>query len=158
MNKKTTTIITSLTIATLLFATYQPGNAITYYGHDGSVDEHLTKIKVEPYKGKQGYWVYIVKACADDYNLGVAAVILKSDVEIKHLGVNKNIKKGECSHYGAVMKAKNGNSLGAELIERHDALEKYYEILSEIPGKSLKEQKELRTELYYYTTILGGLV
>ena len=152
------TIIASLTIASLLFAVYQPGNAITYYGHDGSVDDYLTKTKVEPFKGKQGYWVYIVKACADDYNLGVAAVILKSDLDTKVLGVNKSIKKGECSHYGAVMKAKNGNTLEAELIERHEALEKYNQILNDMSGKSIKEKKELRKELYSYRVILGGLV
>ncbi len=151
-------VIASLTIASLLFAVYQPGNAITYYGHDGSVDDYLTKTKVEPFKGKQGYWVYIVKACADDYNLGVAAVILKSDLDTKVLGVNKSIKKGECSHYGAVMKAKNGNTLGAELIERHEALEKYNQILNDMSGKSIKEKKELRKELYSYRVILGGLV
>ena len=152
------TVIASLTIASLLFAVYQPGNAITYYGHDGSVDDYLTKTKVEPFKGKQGYWVYIVKACADDYNLGVAAVILKSDLDTKVLGVNKSIKNGECSHYGAVMKAKNGNTLEAELIERHEALEKYNQILNDMSGKSIKEKKELRKELYSYRVILGGLV
>lgn len=152
------TIIASLTIASLLFAVYQPGNAATYYGHDGSVDDYLTKTKVEPYKGKQGYWVYMVKACATDHNLGVAAVILKSDIATKELGVNKTIKKGECSHYGAVMKAKDGNTLGAELIERHEALAKYNEILNDMSGKSIKEKKELRKELYSYRTMLGGLV
>ena len=152
------TIITSLTIASLLFAVYQPGNAVTYYGHDGSVDDYLTKTKVEPYKGKSGYWIYLVKACATDHNLGVAAVILKSDIAKKELGVNKTIKKGECSHYGAVMKAKDGNTLGAELIERHEALAKYNEILDEMSGKSIKEKKELRKELYTYRAMLGGLV
>ena len=152
------TIIASLTIASLLFSVYQPGNAVTYYGHDGSVDNYLTKTKVEPYKGKPGYWVYMVKACATDHNLGVAAVILKSDIAIKELGVNKSIKKGECSNYGAVMKAKDGNTLGAELIERHEALTKYNEILNDMSGKSIKEKKELRKELYSYRSMLGGLV
>lgn len=159
MKTKLTTIIALITIASLLFAVYQPGNAVTHYnGHEGSVEKYLTKIKVEPYKGKQGYWVYIVKACADDYNLGVAAVILKSDIAKKELGVNKTIKKGECLHYGAVMKAKDGNTLGADLIERHEALQKYNEILSEMSGKSIKEKKELRKELYSYRIMLGGLV
>ncbi len=158
MKTKITTIIASITIASLLLSVYQPGNAVTYYGHDGSVDNYLTKAKVEPFKGKQGYWVYIVKACADDYNLGVAAVVLKSDLATKVLGVNKSIKKGECSHYGAVMKAKNGNTLGAELIERHEALEKYNQILNDMSGKSISEKKELRKELHSYRTILGGLV
>ena len=152
------TIIASLTIASLLFAVYQPGNAVTYYNHDGSVDKYLTKAKVEPYKGKQGYWVYLVKVCADDHNLGVAAVILKSDIAKKELGVNKTIKKGDCSHYGAVMKAKDGNTLGAELIERHEALERYNEILTELPDKSIKEKKELRKELSFYRYMLGGMV
>jgi len=152
------TIIASLTIASLLFAVYQPGNAVTYYGHDGSVDDYLTKTKVEPYKGKPGYWVYLVKACATDHNLGIAAVILKSDIAKKELVVNKSIKKGECSNYGAVMKAKDGNTLGAELIERHEALAKYNEILNDMSGKSIKEKKELRKELYSYRSMLGGLV
>ena len=56
------------------------------------------------------------------------------------------------------MKAKDGNTLGAELIERHEALAKYNEILNDMSGKSIKEKKELRKELYSYRSMLGGLV
>ena len=58
--KKKTTITASLTIASLLFAVYQPGNAVTYYGHDGSIDEHMTKT-VKPYAGKPNCGYILLK-------------------------------------------------------------------------------------------------
>lgn len=158
MKTKLTTIIASLTIASLLFAVYQPGNAITYYGHDGSVDDSITKTKVEPYKGKPGYWVYLVKVCADDHHMGIAAVVLKSDIAKKELGVNKTVKKGDCSHFGAVMKAKDGNTLGAELIERHEAVQKFIDTLNSNAKLNKADQQERQKEITKYRVMLGGLV
>lgn len=151
-------LIASLTIASLLFAVYQPGNAVTYQGHDGSVDDSLTKVKVEPLKGRQGYWVYLVKACATDYNMAVASVTLKSDIATKELGVNKTIKKGDCVTYGAVMKAKDGNTLGAELIERHEALQKFNEALNSDASKNKSVEQKRQKEITKYRIMLGGLV
>ena len=151
-------IITSVTIASLLFAVYQPGNSITYSGHDGSLDDHLEKAVVKPYSNKKDYWVYIVRACAAEHNLGVSAVILKSDLQEIVLNVNKSIKKGDCSHYGAVMKAKDGLSLGAEMIERHEAVSNYHEILEKLPELKNKQKEEARKEVSFYRYMIGGML
>jgi hypothetical protein len=79
---------------------------------------------VEPIPGKTGWWKYLLKVCADDYSLAIAEVILSSDTEKIYQGVNKAIPKGECSFYGAVMKAKNGNTLGYKIIQTHEAVQK----------------------------------
>jgi len=146
------TIIASFTIASLLFSVYPPSNAITYYNHDGSVEEYLTKIKVEPYKGKKDYWVYKVEACATDHNLAISIVTLKSDIDEKVLGVNKTIKKGDCGHYGAVMKAKDGATLGASMLERHEAVERMQEI---IEGDSRHMSKAEKSELNRLQFVTG---
>ena len=145
-------ILASLAIASLLFASYQPGNAKTYYNHDGTVDKHLTKIKVEPYKGKKDLWVYLVKACATDRNLSIAAVTLKSDMSEHLLGVNKSIKEGDCSVYGAVMKARDGNTLGAELIERHEAVQRMQDLME---GEAKHMPPEDRDEISRLQFITG---
>lgn len=155
MNTKLTAVITSAVIASLIFSVYQPTNAVTYTGHDGSVTKYLTKAKVEPYKGKKDTWVYIVKACATDRTLGVAGVILKSDSDTRVLGVNKNIAKGQCSQYGAVMNAKNGQSLGAELIEHHQALDKMQKTLKDFP-KMTKTQRDLAMKEYSQLQAMTG--
>ncbi len=158
MRTKLVTIIATATIASLLFAVYQPTSAVQYYGHDGSVDKYLTKAVVKPYSNKNGLWTYIVKACATDHTLAVGAIILKSDIGEEILGVNKNIKKGDCKSFGAVMKAKNSNTLGAEMIEKHEGLEKYQEIVKTIHQMSKSDKKNAYKELYLYRSILGGLV
>lgn len=158
MKKTILGIIAIGSLMGIIFVPQKDSEAVTYYGHDGSIEKHLTKTKVEPYKGKPGLWAYIVKACATDRNLGVAAVILKSDLEQQVLGVNKNISNGQCSFYGAVIKAKDGKTLGAELIEKHEALQKYNQLLDNYP-KMTKSQKTLASkELSFYRSILGGLV
>lgn len=77
---KTKLIASIITIFVIILAvsSYQPINAATYTGHDGSVDKYLTKVKVSKLKGT--LWAYIVKACATDYSMGIAEVILKSDM------------------------------------------------------------------------------
>lgn len=146
-----------LAIATLLFSAYQPGNAVTYYGHDGSVDKSLTKIKVEKMKNKGNVWVYIVKACPD-YNMAVGGVILKSDMEQHLMIVNKNIKKGDCSYYGATMKAKDGKTLGAEIIEKHEALAKYNELTKGLGKMNSNQKTNAILDMLDYRKMLGGLV
>jgi hypothetical protein len=140
-------VIVTLVAAGLIFAVYQPSNAITYAGHDGSLDNYLSKAKVEKYKGKKDLWVYIVKACATDRTLAVGGVILKSDIDSRVLHVDKNIGKGKCSYYGAVMNAKDGNTLGAELIEKHEAVAKMQQLLKDMPKMS-KVQKQLAQKEY----------
>ena len=50
MQTKLMIVFASVIISSLLFSVYQPGNAVSQYGHDGSVDEYLTKIKSEQQK------------------------------------------------------------------------------------------------------------
>ena len=118
----------------------------------------LQKPKPNRTKDSQENGAYIVKVCADDHSLGIAAITLKSDVAKKELGVNAVIKKGDCSHFGAVMKAKDGNTLGAELIEKHEAFQKYQKALNSNGKVSAKEQKIRQHEITFYRTMLGGLV
>ena len=154
MKKKLIGLAASILAISLIFSSVKSTEAISYYGHDGSVSEYLEKVVVKPYGNKKDYWTYIVKACATTHNLGIAEVILKSDLDKKVLGVNKSITKGKCSSYGAVMKAKDGNTLGAELIEKYEALERMEQILKEGPDVSKNQRKVLMKEFYrLYTTI-----
>jgi len=144
----------SILVLTIVFSSVQYTDAQSYYGHDGSVDEYLEKIVVKPYPGKKDYWTYVVKACAKSHNIAIAEVILKSDIDKKILGVNKSIVKGQCSTYGAVMKAKDGRTLGADLIEKYEALEQMEKILKNGPNSSIKERKVMMKEFTrLYTTI-----
>ncbi|MCE9651612.1 MAG: hypothetical protein K8Q89_00915 [Nitrosarchaeum sp.] len=65
---------------------------------------------------------------------------LKSDVEKVTLGVNQVIPKGECSYYGAVMKAKEGKTLGATLITKTDALNEAQSIISNLSKNPNRDQ------------------
>ncbi len=138
----------------LLFSIYQPTSAAPYYNHDGSIDENVEKYKVEPLKGKKNYWYYAVKVCANDYTMGIAGIVLKSDMDTKVLGVKKNIKKGDCKVYGAVMKAKNGETLGAEVIENHEAVQKMTELkksFSKLSKSQLKSASQEFGKLFLMT-------
>ena len=56
MKKKLAVSITSIIAASLLLShTYQPSDAVEYYGHDGSIDKSMKKTVVEPLKGKNGF-------------------------------------------------------------------------------------------------------
>lgn len=145
MKLKLATIITSIAAAGLLFAVYQPGEAQTYYNHDGSVDKSMSKHKVEQLKGKKDWWYYSVKVCANDYTMGIAGVVLKSDMDKQVLGVNKNIPKGECRVYGAIMKAKDGKTLGGDLIEKHEAIKRMLDLKNSV-GKSKSQFKQAADE------------
>lgn len=154
MKKSLIGSLLSVLVLTIVFSPIQSTDAQSYYGHDGSVDEYLEKVVVKPYPAKKDYWTYIVKACADSHNLAIAEVILKSDIDKKILGVNKSIVKGKCSTYGAVMKAKDGGTLGADLIEKHEALEQMEKILKEGSNISTKDRKSSMKEfIRLYTTI-----
>lgn len=141
--RKKTTIVASLAIASLLFTVYQPGNAVTYYGHDGSVDEHMTKT-VKSYAGKPNWWVYTVEICATDRNLSIATVTLKSDMDEKHSSGFKTVKRGDCTVAGAVMKAKDSSTLGATMLEKHEAVQRMQELIDgDNKNMSQKEKSEL---------------
>ncbi len=76
----------------------------------------------------------------------------------KHLGVNKIVKKGDCSSYGAVMKAKDSKTLGAEIIERHEALDKFNQLLDSNSNLNKNQQQLRQKEITFYRIMLGGLV
>jgi hypothetical protein len=142
--KMKTTIIASLAITSLLFAVYQPGDAVTYYGHDGSVDEHMTKKTVKSYAGKPNWWVYTVEICATDRNLSISTVTLKSDIDEKQSSGFKTIKPGDCTVAGAVMKAKDSSTLGATMLEKHEAVQRMQELIDgDNKNMSQKEKSEL---------------
>ena len=157
MKKQVTGSLTAILVLTLIFSSIQNTEAISYYGHDGSVSEYLEKTLVKPHATKKDTWSYTVKACATSHNLAIAGIILKSDIDRKELGVNKVIKKGDCSTFGAVMKAKDGKTLGAELIQKHEAVDKMIQILKDGPNMPDKQRKTLMKEfikLYHMTGFL----
>ncbi|HUU48833.1 MAG TPA: hypothetical protein VMW55_08635 [Nitrosopumilaceae archaeon] len=154
MKKQLIGAIASILVLTIIFSSIQSTDAQYYSGHDGSVDEYLEKVVVKPYGAKKDYWTYIVKACATKHHIAVAEVILKSDIDKKVLGVNKSIIKGNCVSYGAVMKAKDGKTLGAELVEKHEAVEKMVQILKDSQDASKLQRKNMMKEfMRLYTTI-----
>ena len=157
MKAKLLALIASISVASLLFAATQSGDAQTYYGHDGSLDKYLSKTEVKKLKGKGDLWAYIVKACATDRHLAIAGVILKSDIDSRILGVNKHIRMGDCSYYGAVMNAKDGKTLGADLIEKHEALDKTQQLLKDFPSMT-KSQKQKAMNEYIQLQIMIGLI
>lgn len=118
--------------------------------YEKQVDSKYVKEKiVKPYQGKSGWWIYILKVCADTHNLGITEVILSSDMETKYLGVNKIIPKNDCSTYGAVMKAKNGNTLGYKITTSSEAAEKI------VASKQGKRDSTNWPEVNRYKFILG---
>jgi len=145
MKIKLAAIITSIIAAGLLFAVYQPGNAAPYTNADGSVEKYMSKVHTEQLKGKKDWWYYSVKVCATDYTMGIAGVVLKSDMDKQVLGVNRNIPKGECREYGAVMRAKDGKTLGGDLIEKQEAIQRMLDLRSSV-GKSKSQFKQTADE------------
>ncbi|MEM2160360.1 MAG: hypothetical protein QXN55_05330 [Candidatus Nitrosotenuis sp.] len=111
-----------LVISVIAASTWMHANAATY---EKQADFQYVKERiVKPYPGKSGWWIYHLWVCADDYSLGIAEVVLSSDTETLYQGVNKAIQKGKCSTYGAVMKAKNPNTLGYKITTISEAAEK----------------------------------
>jgi len=150
----------SILVFTIIFTSLQSTEAASYYGHDGSVSEYLEKAVVKPYPGKKDTWTYVVKACATTHHIAIAGIILKSDIDQQVLEVNKSLIKGHCSFYGAVMKAKDGKTLGAELILKSQAVEKMEKILKDGPNVSEKERKNMMKEfmrLYMMTGLMPRL-
>lgn len=155
MKKRIALTITSILAMSMFFSVYQPTDAVPYYNHDGSVDEKMTKHTVEQLKNKKDHWYYAVKVCADKYTMGVAGIILKSDMDKKILTVDRNIKKGDCKVYGAVMMAKNGNTLGGELIEKHEAVQKMFELKKDITKLPKSQFKIVMEDWSMYRMMTG---
>lgn len=89
---------------------------------------------VKQYPGKSNWWIYYLRVCADDYSLGIAEVVLISDTETLYQGVNKIIPQGGCSTYGAVMKAKNGSTIGYKITTISEAVDKMVASKQGSPG------------------------
>lgn len=104
---------------------------------------------VKQYPGKSGWWIYHIHVCASDYSIGIAEVVLSSDMETIYQGVNKAIPKGECSTYGAVMKAKNSNTLGYKITTMSEAADKI------VASKQGKLDGSSWSEIGRYKFILG---
>ena len=104
---------------------------------------------VKPYPGKSGWWIYHLHVCADDYSLGIAEVVLSSDTETLYQGVNKAIAKGDCSTYGAVMRAKSGSTLGYRITTISEATDKI------VASKYSKLDNASWSEIGRYKFILG---
>lgn len=104
---------------------------------------------IKPYPGKNGLWIHYLHVCASDYSLGIAEVVVSSDTETLYQGVNKAIPKGECSFYGAVMKAKNGNSFSYKITTMSEAAEKI------VASKQGKLDGTSWSEIGRYKFILG---
>lgn len=150
----------AILILTIITSPMQTINATSYTGHDGSISKDLEKTLVKPYGNKKGYWSYIVMVCPTSHSIAVAEVILKSDTEQVVLGVNKVVRQGECSHYGAVMKAKDANTLGAQLVTKGEATEKMIQILKDSKNTSGKQRDDMMAEfmrLYIVTGLLPRL-
>jgi hypothetical protein len=122
-------------------------DAVTYEKQEDS--KYVKQKIVEPLKGKNGWWKYLLKVCADDRNLGIAEIVLSSDMETIYQGVNKGLAKGNCTYFGAVMKAKNGNTLGYKITQIHEAVDKIVE------SKQQKLSSSSWSEIMRYKFILG---
>ncbi len=141
MKLKLAAIITSIVAGGLLFAVNQPGEAATYTNADGTVEKYMTRIPPQPLAGHKGWWYYSVNVCATDYTMGIAGVVLKSDIDRQVLGVNKNLVKGSCQVFGAVMKANDGKTLGGELLEKHEVIQKMQDLRSSMMKSKSKSNQ-----------------
>lgn len=140
-------LVVLLMALVVMASTFVHTDAVPY---EKQADSKYVKEKiVKPYSGKSGWWIYILTVCADDHNIGIAEVILSSDTDIRYLGVNKSIAKGDCSTYGAVMKANNGNTLGYKITTSSEAVEKI------IASKQGKRDSINWPEVNRYKFILG---
>ena len=141
MNHKLMSIIVSTLVSSLLLSSYQPGTAAPYYNHDGSVDEGLEKILIKKLQRDENNYWYRVQVCAENNPIKITQMVFKSDIDKVAQGINKIVPKGECKSYGATMKANDPNTLGAEMIEMHEAVEKMQQLLKEMPTMVKKDRK-----------------
>lgn len=136
-----------LIVLVALAGTFAHTNAAPY---EKQAESKYVKEKIiKPYLGKSGWWIYMIKVCADGHSLGIAEVMLSSDMETQYLGVGKSIAKNDCSTYGAVMKAKNSSTLGYKMTTTSEAAEKI------IASKQGKRSSTDWPEINRYKFILG---
>jgi hypothetical protein len=133
----------------LIMSVYQPAADAQYVPLDSNF-KYVKERTIEQLKGKTGWWKYHLTVCATDHSLAITEVILKSDMETLYQGVNKIIPKGDCSHYGAVMKAKDGKSLGYKITQTHEAVESILAFKQGKPGVSLSDVSRYRFILNMY--------
>jgi hypothetical protein len=162
MIRRIASIFAIVLTASLIFSNYNIGNAATYSDstqqgtgtYQNADDKYITKIKVDPYRGKKDLWSYIVKVCPD-HNMKVIEVVLKSDSSVQRLGVNKVLLNGQCSYYGAVMPAKDGKTLGAEVIDAGEAIDRIGDLKSNLSKMSKQEFRAAWDEIMHYKYIMG---
>lgn len=142
-------ILAIILSVSLIASTYQPSVAAPYTPLDSNF-KYVKERIIKPIPGKSLYWSYLLKVCADDHSLAITEIILKSDMETLYQGVNKIIPKGKCSHYGAVMKAKDSKTLGYKITQTHEAVEKLLAYKQGKPGISLEEVSRYRFILNIY--------
>ena len=133
----------------LLASIYHPTEAATYQPFESNY-KYTKSNSITPSAGHNGWWNYMLTICATDYSLPITEVILQSDVQTVYLGVNKIIPKGECSHYGAVMKASSKNTLGYKVTETPEAVDKLLALKNGKSGLSLPEINRYRFILGFY--------
>lgn len=140
-------VVCLLAVSIITASTWMHANAVTY---EKQADFQYVKEKtVKPYPGKNGWWAYHLRVCASDYHLGIAEVVLSSDTDRLYQGVNKAILKGDCTTYGAVMKAKNPATLGYKITTISEAAEKI------VTSKQGKMSNSSWSEIGRYKFILG---
>lgn len=146
---KKSAIIGVILCFSLLASVYQPSADAQYTPLDSNF-KYVKERTAEPLKGKSGWWKYHLTVCATDHSLAITEVILKSDMETIYQGVAKVIPKGDCSYYGAVMKAKDGKSLGYKIIQTHEAVESILAFKQGKAGISLNDVSRYRFILNIY--------
>jgi len=133
----------------LLSSAYIPTDAATYQPLDSSY-KYLKSRTATQMPGHNGWWNYMLVICATDYSLPITEVILQSDIEVVYLGINKIIPKGDCSYYGAVMRASNGKTLGFKVTETPEAVDKLLALKNGKSGISVQEINRYRFILGFY--------
>ena len=156
--KKQLVGVSLASILVLLIVTFsstqstEAASSSSYYGHDGSVDEYMTKKIIRPYD-KPNQWLYMVEICATDRPLSVSSVTLKSDMDEKYSSGFKTIRAGDCTVAGAVMKAKDSSTLGASMLEKQEAIQRIHEIVEGDNKNMSKAEKSELSRLQFITGI-----
>ena len=125
--------------------------AVSYIGHDGSVDKYMTKKIIKQYD-RPNQWLYYVEICATDKHLKISTVTLKSNIDEAFFSGFKTLRQGDCTPVGSVMKANDINTLGGTMMEKHEAVQRMQEL---IEGDNKNMSKAERSELSRLQSITG---
>lgn len=142
-------ILAMILSVALLSSVYHPTDAATYQPLDSNY-KYLKYRSATPLPGHNGWWNYMLVICATDYSIPITEVVLQSDIQTVYLGVNKVIPKGDCSYYGAVMRASDGKTLGYKVTETPEAVDKLLALKSGKSGISAQEINRYRFILGFY--------